>query len=98
VTSNLIVQGSPPRQTIGTVNSTEFFLTATISATFLFHIGTEGFDESFLQPVLGLLIGGVIAAPFGAYFAKRVPAKTLLLLVGVVLSLTSAYGVWSALT
>lgn len=98
VTSNLIVQGSPPRTTIGTVNSTEFFLTVTISASFLFHIGMEGFDSEFVNPVLGLLIGGVVAAPFGAIVAKRVPARTLMLMVGVVLTLTSAYGVWSALS
>ena len=35
VTSNLLVQGSNPRKTIGTVNTAEFFLTVTISATFL---------------------------------------------------------------
>lgn len=96
VTSNLIIQGSPPRTTIGTVNSTEFFLTVTISATFLFHIGMDGFDSAFLEPVIGLLIGGVFAAPFGAIIAKRVPAKTLLIMVGIVLTITSAYGVWSA--
>jgi uncharacterized membrane protein YfcA len=96
VTSNLIIQGSPPRTTIGTVNATEFFLTLTISASFLFHVGMEGFDSAFLSPVIGLLIGGVIAAPFGAVMAKRVPARTLMILVGCVLTLTSAYGVWSA--
>lgn len=98
VTSNLIVQGSPPRTTIGTVNSTEFFLTVTISATFLIHVGMEGFDAAFIQPVLGLLIGGVVAAPFGAVAAKRVPAKTLMILVGVVLTITSSYGVYRALS
>ena len=35
VTSNLLVQGSNPRKTIGTVNTAEFFLTVTISATFI---------------------------------------------------------------
>ena len=98
VTSNLLVQGSPPRTTIGTVNATEFFLTVTISASFLFHLGTEGFDAAFLNPVVGLLIGGVVAAPFGALVAKRVPAKKLMVLVGIILTLTSAYGVYSALT
>lgn len=97
VTSNLLVQGSPPRQTIGTVSATEFFLTVTISATFLFHIGTEGFTPEFVHPVIGLLIGGVAAAPLGAFFAKRVPARTLLLMVGVVLTLTSAFSLYKAL-
>jgi hypothetical protein len=47
--------------------------------------------------VVGLLIGGVMAAPFGAWAAKRIPAKTLLLMVGVVLTITSTYGIYKAL-
>jgi uncharacterized membrane protein YfcA len=45
---------------------------------------------------LGLLIGGLIAAPFGAFAAKHFPAKWMLILVGAVLTVTSAYGVWNA--
>lgn len=89
VTSNLLVQGAQPRTTIGTVNTVEFFLTVTISATF---IATLGF-KAFTVATVGLLIGGVLAAPFGAIIAKRVPAKTLMTLVGVVLTATSAYSV-----
>jgi hypothetical protein len=98
VTSNLLIQGSPPRHTIGTVSATEFFLTVTISATFLISIGFEGLTPEVLQPMLGLLIGGVAAAPIGALVAKRVPTKGLLFMVGVVLTLTSAYSVWTALS
>ncbi len=89
VTSNLLVQGGSPRHTIGTVNTVEFFLTLSISITFILHLGWEVFTRA----TLGLLIGGVIAAPFGAMLARRVPAKTLLILVGVVLTLTSLYGI-----
>jgi len=53
--------------------------------------------EAFTESMVGLLIGGVIAAPFGAVVAKRVPTKPLLLLVGIILTLTSAYGVYSAI-
>ncbi|MEO8374715.1 MAG: sulfite exporter TauE/SafE family protein [Sphingomonas bacterium] len=94
VTSNLLVQGASPRTTIGTVNTSEFFLTATISATF---IGTMGFAAFTLQTV-GLLIGGLIAAPFGGLLAKRVPARLLMAMVGVLLTVTSAYTIWSALS
>lgn len=94
VTSNLLVQGASPRTTIGTVNTSEFFLTTTISATF---IATMGFAAFTLQTV-GLLIGGLIAAPFGGLLAKRVPARALMALVGVLLTVTSAYTIWSALT
>ena len=93
VTSNLLVQGSSPRKTIGTVNTAEFFLTVTISATFIATLGWAAFTAQ----TLGLLIGGVVAAPFGAWVAKRVNADTLLTFVGVVLTLSSLYGLYRAL-
>ena len=45
---------------------------------------------------LGLLIGGLLASPLGAWAAKHFPAKQMLILVGIVLTLTSAYGVYRA--
>ena len=93
MTSNLLVQGAAPRTTIGTVNTSEFFLTATISATF---IATMGFAAFTLQTA-GILIGGLLAAPFGAVIAKRVPARPLMGLIGVLLTATSAYSIWAAL-
>jgi uncharacterized membrane protein YfcA len=94
VTSNLLVQGASPRTTIGTVNTSEFFLTATISGMFIY---TMGFAAFTLQTV-GLLIGGLIAAPFGGFLAKRVPARLLMAMVGALLTVTSAYTIWSALS
>jgi len=93
VTSNLLVQGASPRTTIGTVNTAEFFVTSTISATFITQLGWGAFTLA----TVGLLIGGVIAAPFGALLAKRVEPKTLMLLVGIVLTLTSLYNLYLAL-
>lgn len=93
VTSNLLVQGAAPRTTVGTVNTAEFFLTTTISITFITQLGFAAFTLA----TLGLLIGGVLAAPLGAVLARRVPAKGLLLMVGIILSLTSLYNLWLAL-
>ena len=92
VTSNLLIQGADPRKVIGTVNSAEFFLTLTISATFIYHLGVADLAGA----TLGLLIGGVLGAPLGAFAAKHFPAKLMLILVGVVLTITSFYGVWTA--
>jgi uncharacterized membrane protein YfcA len=92
VTSNLLIQGADPRKVVGTVNSAEFFLTLTISAAFIYHLGVADLAGA----TLGLLIGGLLAAPLGAWAAKHFPAKQMLILVGVVLTLTSAYGVWTA--
>ncbi|MCW3835678.1 sulfite exporter TauE/SafE family protein [Sphingomonas canadensis] len=92
VTSNLLVQGASPRKTIGTVNTAEFFLTLTISITFLSQLGWA----AVTQATAGLLLGGIIAAPFGAMFAKRVKPRLLLLLVGVVLTVTSLFNLISS--
>lgn len=93
VTGNLLVQGAEPRRTIGTVNTTEFILTATISATFIAALGWQ----MFTLATIGLLLGGILAAPFGAMIVKRVEPKTLLIFVGCILSATSAYGIARAL-
>lgn len=92
VTSNLLIQGAEPRKVVGTVNSAEFFLTVTISGAFIWHLGFA----DLAGPTLGFLIGGLLAAPIGAWVAKHFPAKQMMILVGVVLTLTSLYGVWSA--
>ena len=92
VTSNLLIQGADPRKVVGTVNSVEFFLTITVSAAFVYHLGLADVAGA----TLGLLIGGIAAAPLGAWAAKRFPAKQMLILVGIVLTLTSSYGVWNA--
>jgi len=93
VTSNLLIQGSHPRYTIGTVNTVEFFLTLSISLTFLLHLGWE----TFTTATIGLLIGGVVAAPLGAYIARHVPAKPLMIMVGFILTLTAGYGALTSL-
>jgi uncharacterized membrane protein YfcA len=93
VTSNLLVQGSNPRKTIGTVNTAEFFLTITISATFIAAIGWKAFTVA----TIGLLIGGVLAAPFGGWIAKRVNPDRLLTFVGALVTMTSGYALYRLL-
>jgi uncharacterized membrane protein YfcA len=93
VTGNLLVQGTEPRRTIGTVNTAEFLVTSTASITFILSLGVQAFSAA----TLGLLIGGVVAAPIAAIVARRARPKLLLILVGIVLTLTSLYGVYRAL-
>lgn len=92
VTSNLLIQGADPRKVVGTVNTVEFFLTISVSAAFIYRLGFADIAGA----TLGLLIGGIAAAPFGAYAAKRFAAKHMLIMVGIVLTLTSSYGVYRA--
>ncbi|MBA4164810.1 MAG: hypothetical protein C0510_09315, partial [Erythrobacter sp.] len=91
VTSNLLVQGGEPRKVVGTVNSVEFFLTVTISATFIIQVGVADLAGA----TLGLLIGGICAAPFAAFAARHFSPKAMLILVGAALMLTSIYGIWT---
>lgn len=88
VSANLLVQGASPRVVIGTVNASQFFVTVTIAASF---IGTIGL-QSFTTAAVGLLIGGSVAAPIGAYLVRRLPARLLIVAVGVVLIIASLYG------
>lgn len=81
VTSTLIASGIEPRYTIGTVNAAEFFVTVAESIIFLSFLGMR---ES-IYAIAGLVIGGIIAAPFGAFLCKRVPMKPLMALVGVLI-------------
>jgi uncharacterized protein len=87
VTSTLICRRVTPRIAIGSANLAEFFVTAVVAATFVATIGLE------LWPVIaGLVIGGLLAAPFAALITRRVPDRPLMLLVGVVIVLLSLRG------
>ena len=85
VASTLIVRGNGVRETVGSVNAVEFFVTVAASVTFMLTIGLANW-----QMILGLAIGGLPAAPVGAWACRRVPVKPFMVLVGtlvIVLSL-----------
>jgi uncharacterized protein len=87
VASTLIGGGTTPRYAIGSVNLAEFFVTATITGTFVLTIGLE------LWPIIaGLILGGVIAAPIAAYATKQIPDRSLMFLVGAIVCLLSLRG------
>lgn len=78
VTSTLIAKGRSPKYTIGSVSLTEFFITLASAITFFITIGIGHWNI-----VLGLLIGGAIAAPFAARLAGKLPRKTMMIAVGI---------------
>ena len=81
VTSTMVASGHPPRYTIGSVNTAEFFVTIAQTLTFTVFLGIG----EYWQYIAGLALGGVIAAPLAAYVCKRVPDKKLLLIVGALI-------------
>lgn len=82
VTSTLLASGDHPRRTIGTVNTAEFIITTSISITFLTQLDLANYG----QVVLGLIVGGALAAPLAGYVIKKLPMRVALVLVGSVLS------------
>ncbi|MFC0131840.1 hypothetical protein CR105_26740 [Massilia eurypsychrophila] len=86
VTTTLVGSGHDPRATIGTVNFAEFFLTFASAIAFALLIG-----EGPWPIVAGLVLGGLFAAPFAAYLCKRLHARTLLILVGALISTVSVF-------
>jgi uncharacterized membrane protein YfcA len=95
VVSSLVATGGEPRRSIGSVNLAEFFVTMAISVTFLFHLNLAQYGRI----VLGLVIGGAVAAPLGGYLIRIIPQKIALGLVGVVVASQAAisiYGLFAA--
>jgi len=92
VTSNLIFRGKTPKETIGTVNTAEFFVSFFSTGVFLFFVGVDSW-----KIILGLIVGGIIAAPIGAYMATKVKPKVLMFLVGLVIIITSSYTIYKSL-
>ena len=84
VTSSLLGSGREPRTAIGTVNASEFVVAATASGVLSVFVGLSGW-----QVVLGLIFGGVLAAPVGAYLCHKINSKICMLLVSLLIIILS---------
>lgn len=91
VTTTLVGTGQDPRTTIGSVNLAEFFLTFMSAMVFAVLV-----EESPWPTVAGLVVGGLFAAPFAATLTRKLNTKTLLALVGTVITLISTYNLYKA--
>ncbi|MCF2498032.1 MULTISPECIES: sulfite exporter TauE/SafE family protein [Dyadobacter] len=92
VTSTLLGQGRDPRYTIGSVNAAEFVIAFASGVTFLIFTGVSSW-----QVVSGLIIGGVIAAPFGAMLVGKIKRKPLMLIIGALVIGLSVRTIWLSL-
>lgn len=91
VTSTLISKRKSPRYVIGSVCLAEFFVVFASAVTFfilLKHIP--------LGDVLGMIIGGILAAPVAARLVGKLPLKTMYFLVGGLVICTSLFTLWKA--
>lgn len=78
VNSTLLGKGQTPRKAIGTGNFVEIFVSLASASTFFFFV-----HELSLAPILGLILGGVVASPFAALICKRLNPKILMIMVGI---------------
>ena len=88
VTGTLIAADNDPRTTIGSVNTAEFFVS--ISQTIVFLIALRASYISYFAP---FAIGGLVAAPLGAWVCKTLSKRAqraLYVLVGLLLIATNA--------
>ncbi|MCE7063716.1 sulfite exporter TauE/SafE family protein [Dyadobacter sp. CY326] len=92
VTSTLLGQGRDPRYTIGSVNAAEFVIAFASGVTFLIFTGVSSW-----QVVSGLIIGGVIAAPFGAMLVGKIKRRPLMLIIGCLVIGLSVRTIWLSL-
>ena len=93
VTSTLVARGKYARTTIGSVNFSEFFVTFSESVVFVLTLSLA----EYWQIILGLLIGGAIAAPLAARMTKNLPLKALMIMVGVLIIILSIRTIFLAL-
>lgn len=96
VSSAMVGAGQEPRRAIGTVNTAEFFLTVAVSATFVWALVTGHWEDAgevrnHLTAIAGLVVGGLIAAPFAGLIVKRVPRRALTFAVGGLLILLAGF-------
>jgi uncharacterized protein len=82
-----------PRKVIGTVDTSEFAVSAAASIGFLVGLGAAGINWAF---ALALLAGGVVAAPLAAYLVKVAPAHLLGVAVGGLILLSNARTIFRA--
>jgi uncharacterized membrane protein YfcA len=92
VTSTLMGSGNNPKLTIGTVNAVEFFVALAASGIFTIFVGINSWPV-----IIGLIIGGIIAAPIGAYITHKINPKIAMVIVGVVIILLSFRTILKAL-
>jgi uncharacterized protein len=92
VTGTFIKNGRTPRYVIGSSTMAKFILTVASAITFLFTVGIQHWNI-----VAGLLIGGVITAPFSAMLTSRLPVRKMFIAVGIVVIVMSLITIYRAL-
>lgn len=91
VTSTLVSRGRTVKYVIGSVSLTEFFVTMASALTFFSLLGL-----SHWKTIIGLIIGGLLAAPLAALLIGKIPRKTAFILLGTIVVIWSIRILWGA--
>jgi len=96
VATTMVGTGQDPRVSIGTTNTAEFFVTAAISATFLATLLSGHWQQAegigaHATAVLGMIVGGLLAAPLAGVVTRLAPRKWLTYGVGTIVLLVAGY-------
>ncbi|WP_011579703.1 MULTISPECIES: sulfite exporter TauE/SafE family protein [Chelativorans] len=96
VTTGLLGAGAPPRYVIGTVNATEFLVATAVSLSFLFSLLTGHWEAAgtyveHAAAIGGLIVGGMVAAPFAGWILKSIKERILLRTIGCLIVLLATW-------
>ena len=92
VTGTFIKNGRTPRYVIGSSTTAKFILTVASAITFVFTVGIQHWNI-----VAGLLIGGIVTAPFSAMLTSRLPVRKMFIAVGIVVIIMSLITIYRAI-
>jgi uncharacterized protein len=92
VTTSLIGSGLEPKTTIGSVNAAEFVVTLASGLSFAVLIGVQAWESA-----TGLILGGMIVAPFAAGLASKINRRALMVMVGLLIISLSATSILSSI-
>lgn len=85
-TSTLVGSGHEPRFAVGSVNTSEFFVTVAAATTFFVELGLAPVKE-----LAALVAGGLLAAPLGGWAVKKIPTRVLMISVGLLVTALAAW-------
>lgn len=88
VTSTLLATDHDVRKSIGTVNTAEFLVTLAETTTFVLMLDNI---RNYGTIIIGLILGGVIAAPVAARLCKKIPLRGMLFFVGTLVIFLNVY-------
>ncbi|RZJ50985.1 MAG: sulfite exporter TauE/SafE family protein [Chryseobacterium sp.] len=91
VTGTLIKNSFTPRFAVGSSTVAKFILTLTAAITFIFTLGIQHWNI-----ILGLLIGGIVTAPFSAMLTSKLPVKGMFIVIGTLVIIMSSITIYKS--